>query len=101
MTRIIYVIVKDCMQTQFMQHVDVFEKFKFVGRILKTTQKQTHFHLTAEEVLGNLLGETSIEPFEVVGVVIPGIDSAFLPNHAVMSNGEGWITVKDLVQSLS
>ena len=88
-------VVKDGLLTSMMQQFDVFERFKFIGLLVKEDQEDTHKHLSAREVLDRCLGVKD-QRFSVVGVIIPGVDAAFVPNHIVLSTGDKWVTIADI-----
>lgn len=98
MSRPLVFVLKNNIATQFMQSCDVFEPFKFVGKLLETVQNDSHCHLTANEILQRAIKRDSNE-FSTVGIIIPGDSAAFLPDYKVYSDGNKWTTVDDLCQS--
>jgi hypothetical protein len=101
MNRKILFVMKDVFQTRFMQAADMFEKFKFIGSLLELTQAPSHHHLTAKQVLERASkSKQECKGQLVVGVIIPNISAAFLPEHTVYSNGGQWITVEDMCKGM-
>lgn len=98
MSRTVIFVIKDKVQTRFMQDADVFERFKFIGRLAETTQNESHTHLTAQEIL-DFYADKDDPAFMIVGVIIPNTDAAFTPDHRVFSTGTSWLTIEDLCHS--
>ena len=96
-TRTIFVVCKNNLMTRLMQDADMFEPFKFIGMTFRATQKASHHHLTPEELLKRFEKKDS-KHHTVVGVMIPNVGSAFLPNYRVYSTGTDWMTVEQLCE---
>jgi hypothetical protein len=96
-TREMILIVKDCIVTQFMQAMDVYESFKFHGRIVIASQQESHWHLTPDQILEVYANKNGNKRYCVVGVIIPNVGAAFDANHRVLSDGKKWICVENLL----
>lgn len=96
MKRQIFFVVKDIFITEFMQSADIFEKFKFAGRLLEAKQTK---QMGAKKLLEVAVGHEDSR-YQVVGVIIPDEEAAFLPNHAVFSTGTEWTTVKEMCRRM-
>lgn len=96
--RTVIFVVKNVWMTRFMQDADMFERFKFLGTHLETKQADTHFHLSAKQLLDRAV-QGNNEQYETVGVIIPDVGAAFVPNHKVYSNGVGWVTIWDMCET--
>lgn len=99
--RIVHLIAKDILATEFMQKCDVFESFKFVGRILdlEVEAPAGMKEPTLQDVFDSLR-KMPTDHFETVGLVIPNQGAIVLSNHKIFSDskGRGWITMEKLVK---
>lgn len=100
----VHLIAKAVKTTQFMQHCDVFEKFKFAGNIL--TLEVGGFEgekmPTLRELFDGLRQQGTTDHYETVGMVIPGRGALVLAGHKVFckEDGSGWTPIEMLVKQL-
>lgn len=93
-TETFYLVCKDRFMTRFLQDADMFESFKFCGRMQKATGV---FEKPLPEVVHNFNSKSADDDnYEVVGIIVPGRGSFFLPNHTVMSENGKWCMVEDM-----
>ena len=85
-------IFKDIEATKFAQAFDVFEPFKFVGRIVNAEGTLT---APIGEALLALYERGKNEPLQVVGLIV-NEEAAVIEGHEVYSTGGLWCTVQDL-----
>lgn len=100
MKRKLVIVVEDIGLTRLMRDADMFEEFKFLGRVLVCTQAGEPATLPAAQVLERLTKHDG-EGFRTVGVVIPCGDAYFTPGYRVFSNGDGWCTVEQMCEHYS
>jgi hypothetical protein len=101
-SRRVIVIMKDATTTLLMQRFGFFEDFKFIGYLMVCEQHNCHHHLGAKEALGRLVrarGATAEFANNLpVGFCIPGRETYLLPGHLVLSSGEKWVALSELVE---
>lgn len=95
---VVYIIIKDVAKTKIMQHFGVFEKFKFVGIVMKW-QSEEEIFLSANQAWERLKYDDA--NFVTVGIIIPNVGHHIIPEHTVMSTGKDWITIEDLIDDLT
>lgn len=93
--RTIILVVKDKFKTTFLQHANMFEHNKFVGKIIEAKQSSSHWRLSLKKTLENCNNGITGN-FTTVGIIVPDGKAYFLPDHDVYSNGENWTTVEEM-----
>ena len=86
------VILKNIRTTKLMQAFDVFESFKFVGKVMDAPGKLTK---SIDETLLALYNASKGEPVVVVGLIANG-EAAVIEGHKAYNTGEGWCTIEEL-----
>jgi hypothetical protein len=94
----ITIILKDVAKTKLMQAAQVFEAFKFFG---DTMDFETTTEKPAWEYFELIAPAFKVSPLELVGVIIHDGDAYVLHNHRVISDGNRWYTVENIIANSS
>ena len=87
----VYAIIEDRFATNFCRSCDVFEKFKFVGKMIEFESNKS-----AREILDSGCDEN----FRVAVVIIPNIAAIAYEDCKVFSTGLEFAIVDDMAKTL-
>jgi hypothetical protein len=91
-------ILKDPAKTAIMHSTDIFPEFKFIGSLMDIELKSNN-PLHAKELLKSSR-EVKNSEREVVGLIIPGHSAAILECHTILSNGNRFVHMADILNEL-